>query len=193
MPWLALVAGPHPYTGRYRVALDLRVPRALAQGEAAARRLAALLEALCALCQPATAHAHDADDNSAQNITDPNLLRRGFGVEPPEDPMDRPGAEVNLGELCYVVNWLTVLGPEQVEDLGGDAHIAATPAPEVRPLGAGRWWVRLYDDPLDAAAPAQRAVQRAVAAHWALPALAKAQGPTLAYWSRRSWRTDGAA
>jgi hypothetical protein len=188
-PWLDLLCGPHPYTGRYRVALDLRLHKALASRPQAAAQLTHLMASLCDLCAPAAAHAHDADDNTTQNIRDPNLLRRAFGVEPPDDPDDRPGMEVNLGELRYVVNWLTALGPEQVEALGGPDHLRATPCPLAQPLPNGGWLFQLYDDPLSCASPSSRAIQRAVALHWDLPQLARAQGPTLAYWNRKSWRT----
>jgi hypothetical protein len=208
-----LHAGAHPYAGRFVTQLDVRLSRGwFVRNPAHAPRIARrrLIE-LAALSHPFQGHAHDTDDNAMQNVDSAALLRRGFGVEPPEpfDPADNPGRERSRGAYRYVVNWLTLIGPGLLEHLGEervqsapadrverlemDPDARVLPAEEVArrlgepaPAGPRRWWLlQVGASPLDADLPAVRATQRAVRDHLDLPALAASERWVHGYWQRK--------
>jgi hypothetical protein len=196
-PHIELTAGIHPYSGKYRVSLDLRLQKSWFAQQDAPARFAQMVQNLVLICDPFVVHAHDTDDNTVQNISDPGLLKRAFSANTDDTlPLaERPGREINLGEMRYAVNWITVLGAEQVQTLQSlsddpddPLDISKTPAQDVFPLANGRWWVRLYNSPLDAHTPLSRSTQLAVFLHWHLPLLARRQGPSLGYWDRKGRR-----
>ena len=208
-------AGAHPYTGIFHTQIDLRVEKSWVarNPDTAPRVLRRRFIEIARLIHPFQGHVHDTDDNSTQNIDNPGLLRRGFGIET-EGPIaleDNPGRELSRGQFRYCVNWLTLFGPELLGNIAPDL-VAASPAASVEPLDidpgarkrpaelvaermgdepaealrtAPQQWLLLClgGSPLDA--EAQRHTQRAVREHLGFKALAKDQRTMLGYWQKK--------
>lgn len=210
-------AGGHPYTGAYHTHLDIRVEKDwfVRNPEVAPRVFTRHFKRLAQMTHPFQAHAHDTDDNSIQNIGNPALLRRGFGldVEGPIDLAENPGRELSRGEFRYVVNWLTLFGPTLLSQLGPeivesvpvgtlealdiDAQARRRPAqivaermgadPDTLEDGPPRWLLlTLGDSPLGAEEAARRDAQRAARDHLGFRALAEKTRYMLGYWQRKS-------
>lgn len=209
-------AGAHPYTGVFHTTIDIRLERSWFERnpEAAPRVCLRRFKRLAALTHPFQGHVHDTDDNSTQNIDNPALLRRGFGleVEGPVALEDNPGRELSRGEFRYVINWLTLIGPALLERFPPEALLSApatevteleidpssrrTPAeevarrmghdPEALKEGPQRWlMLRLGDSPLGFDNPERRAVQAAVREHLGLREQAHKERYMLGYWQRK--------
>lgn len=115
-------AGAHPYSGRFVTMVDIRYEREWMERnrKISPDNFVERFEEVASLLHPFQGHAHDTDDNSIQNIGSASLLRRGYGLEvtEPIDLASNPGREVSRAGHRYVVNWLTLFGPEMVEHLG---------------------------------------------------------------------------
>ncbi len=210
-----LNAGAHPYTGMFQTLLDIRVERDwfVRNPEQAPRVCRKRFDTIAALTHPFQAHAHDTDDNAIQNIDNPGLLRRGFGLEVTE-PISlehNPGREISRGAWRYAINWLTLFGPElanhlgqhQIESLPGeiivplpiDPHARKKPIDEVvermggelPPLDNYKWLLlQLGPTPLAADEPKFRQRQHQAREHLQLRELAARERWKLGYWQRKS-------
>ncbi|MBH23835.1 MAG: hypothetical protein CMH57_05070 [Myxococcales bacterium] len=206
-------AGAHPYTGVFHTQIDIRVERSWFERNptVAPERCRRMMIALTRLTHPFQGHAHDTDDNSIQNIDNPNLLRRGFGVESDEpiELADNPGRETSRGERRYVVNWLTLMGPELIEQVGLE-RVRSAPAwqvdeldvdPEARklpgvviaermgseePQEEPQRWILLQTapTPLEPEAPERREAQRQVREHLGFHERAR-RDRMMGYWQRK--------
>lgn len=207
-----LNAHAHPYSGRFVTQVDIRLERSwLARNRRPAlERTSRLFEELVQMTTPFQGHVHDTDDNSIQNIGQASLLRNGYGLEVQDDVelASNPGREISRGELRYCVNWLTALGPELIERLGGAGVVETAPASTVRALDVDwearpvlrgtladrdrddrpepRWLLLALDgDPLEPDG-AMRQAQGLVREHLGLARLAHAERYNLGYWQRKA-------
>ena len=180
---LTLRAGGHPYTGRFRTALDLRLPKQLFEAPAFVQAFIELVENWSIQLCPFQAHAHDTDDTNAQNMASPHLLKAGFGIELDEANRDQrpPGLEVSRGELRYHASWLTVLGPEHCDELGIEA-IQSFPCSK-RQLAPKLWLLQLFHSPLQIDDNA-RGAQRLFWDHFDIETLVREKGWAMGYWHR---------
>lgn len=187
---LTLVAGEHPYTGRFHTALDLRLPRARFEEPGFTERFVRWLEAsLVPVFEPFVGHAHDTDDTAMANVHSAAMLRSGFGVEPPPgfDPQTSPGREVNRGELRYLASWLMIVGPALQADLGEEA--VAGLASHVERLSEpvpGTLVALLTPSPYPADSALMRARQQAVREQLGFDARARASAYALGFWDQKS-------
>ena len=187
---LEVFSGAHPYSGRFRVALDARVSRHRFEAPEFVERFVDWVRAMVTSTRPFMAHAHETDDNAIQNISVPRLLKSGFGVDAqgPITLLDNPGVEISRGEFRHVVNWLTVLGPAMIDQLGVDAVRSAPCPAEVLGVDEEHLMLRLYRSPLEAAVDANRTRQAETREALGFMPLVQAQGPTMGYWNHRSWK-----
>jgi hypothetical protein len=210
-----LIAGAHPYTGTFQTQIDLRIERSWVarNGITAPRVLESQFRAIAALIHPFQGHAHDTDDNSIQNIDNPRLIKRGFGidVEGPIDLADNPGRELSRGEHRYAVNWLTLFGPgllskfppELVESAPAETigALAIDPTSRLRPAEKAaqnmgtepialrqdpQQWIMIRLGPSPLPAESLRESQRAVRDHLGLRKMAHDERYMLGYWQKKT-------
>ncbi len=209
-----LHAGAHPYAGAFVTQLDIRLDRQwfVRNPERAPEVTRRRFVQIADLLHPFQAHAHDTDDNAIQNTDNLGLLKRGFDldIEGPIDLANNPGRELSRAQFRYVVNWLTLLGPDLLDRLGHDKALSA-PATQVETLDIDPTtrqslsqalrerlgaepetqetptWVllRVGDSPLDAAIAEVRQTQAAVRAHLEMAKLAEKERWGLGYWQRK--------
>ena len=142
-------AGPHPYTGRWLVALTLSLANEVwrEEGPRGADELADTFLAGVRALRPLYAHAHDADEHAIQNTQNPDLLRLGYGFHEELPPWnERAGREENRGHWRLLIAWCTWLGPELIAWLAEDADLGVLS--EGQELAGGRFF-RLSRDPDD--------------------------------------------
>jgi hypothetical protein len=205
------MAGAHPYTGVFHTSLDIRVrgPWVRRNPEMGPRLLKRRFLELVHLTHPFQGHVHDTDDNSIQNVGDPGLLKRGFGVEVEGrvELASNPGRELSRGEYRYAVNWLTLFGPAllervtleavqsvpvaTVEQIPVDFGARSTPGQHVAermgatfPERPTTWWL-VQLGPTPTPFEPQREAQRGVRSHLRYAELAESERWPLGYWQKK--------
>lgn len=185
----------HPYTGVYVTQIEWRVPKARFEDSAFTEAVVDLARRWAARTDALSLHAHDVDDDGAQNCDNAMMLRLGYGVEVDEADYDvnaNPGREFVRGHFRFVSAWLTYYGADalrlleraEVTDAARLDGAGAACGVAHEPVGEGRWY-RLYASPLRASGAAERAAQSALRDALGYDRMVKSSQRVWGYWQRK--------
>ena len=142
---LELNAMGHPYSGNHVTLVEWKIPNETLKDKRFVSKFVALFQDWISKTKAIWAYAHDADDNTIQNVSSKMILSRGFGVQVDQlDLAKNPGREYNLAEFRYAANWLTYVGPTMLDRL--EATISTTKTLSFQTIMQGRLY-QLYEMP----------------------------------------------